>query len=81
MRAEKDLKIFGDVDIKLAMLYGGRMQMFKTMKMSQYNLSTYDDEGNLVIYNFLTGLEPKRLYTNSIIKSRQKIVDKRLSRL
>lgn len=30
--------------------------MFKIMKMSKYNFTTYDHEGNLIVYNFLTGL-------------------------
>jgi uncharacterized protein len=30
--------------------------MFGIMKMSKYNFTTYDHEGNLIVYNFLTGL-------------------------
>lgn len=30
--------------------------MFKAMKMSKYNLTVYDHEGNLIIYNFMTGI-------------------------
>lgn len=30
--------------------------MFENMKMSKYNFTTYDHEGNLIVYNFLTGL-------------------------
>lgn len=30
--------------------------MFETMKLSKYNFSTYDVEGNLIMYNFLTGI-------------------------
>jgi len=37
-------------------MYGGT-QMFKVMKMSKYNYTTYDHEGNLILYNFLTGLQ------------------------
>lgn len=31
--------------------------MIKTMKMSKYNFITYDHAGNLIIYNFLTGMK------------------------
>jgi len=30
--------------------------MFKIMKMSKYNFITYDIEGNLIAYNFITGI-------------------------
>lgn len=30
--------------------------MFNVMKMSKYNLTSYDHEGNLIVYNFLTGI-------------------------
>ena len=30
--------------------------MFKNLKMSKYNFFTYDNEGNLLVYNFLTGI-------------------------
>lgn len=30
--------------------------MFETLKMSKYNFITYDKEGNLILYNFLTGI-------------------------
>lgn len=31
-------------------------KIYKNMKMSQYNMTVYDNEGNLIIYNFLTGI-------------------------
>lgn len=31
--------------------------MFENMKMSKYNFYTYDEQGNLLIYNFLTGFQ------------------------
>ena len=31
-------------------------QMSKKLKMSKYNYTVFDNEGNLILYNFLTGL-------------------------
>ncbi len=31
-------------------------KIYKNMKMSTYNITVYDQEGNLIIYNFLTGI-------------------------
>ena len=30
--------------------------MSKKLRMSKYNYTVFDDDGNLILYNFLTGL-------------------------
>ncbi len=45
--------------------------MDKNMKMSKYNLFTYDNEGNLVVYNFLYGLKSlTKIVKKDVVKFR-----------
>lgn len=44
------------INCMAAMLQKAGVKMIKGMKMSKYNFVTYDNDGNLIVYNFLSGL-------------------------
>jgi len=50
--------------------------MLKNMKMSTYNFVTQDNDGNLILYNFLTGLTSlTKIMKNDVEKFRQIFLD------
>ena len=51
-------------------------KIYKNMKMSKYNISVYDQEGNMIIYNFLTGISSTIKIMKSDIEKFRKVFEK-----